>query len=94
MACRLSCVVTRVGGNPEAITDGENGFLVPSEDAAAAADRVVKLLQTPGYAREIGRKARRTVETKFTVKSMIDQLTRFYDSLLASRQPLSANGTA
>lgn len=91
MACRLPCVVTRVGGNPEAITDGENGFLVPGEDAAAAADRVVKLLQTPEYAREIGRKARRTVETKFTVENMIDQLTGFYDHLLKSRPPSNAN---
>ncbi len=91
MACRLPCVVTQVGGNPEAITDGENGFLVPAEDAAAAADRVVKLLQTPEYAREIGWEARRTVETKFTVESMIAQLTGFYDQLLKSRSPSNAN---
>lgn len=85
MACQLPCVATRVGGNPEAINDGENGYLVPSEDPMAAASRIAMLLETPERAREIGRQARKTVEARFTVERMIDQLARFYDTLLQSR---------
>lgn len=83
MACELPCVATRVGGNPEAITDGEDGFLVPSENPVAAAHQVAKLLRKPGYAKGIGRNARKTVGSKFTVKTMIEQLTTLYDNLLS-----------
>lgn len=86
MACQLPCVVTRVGGNQEVITDGENGFLVPSENADAAADRIINLLERPEYAREIGRHARETVSSRFTVEVMMDQLIRFYDTLLERKQ--------
>jgi len=82
MACELPCVVTRVGGNPEAITDGEDGFLVPSENPETAANQVVKLLEKPEYAKRIGREARKTVESNFTVQIMIEQLTALYDKLL------------
>jgi glycosyltransferase involved in cell wall biosynthesis len=86
MACELPCVVTRVGGNPEAIKDGENGFLVPIEDPAAAARRIIKLLETPELATEIGKKARKTVESRFEITMMVEQLTCFYDSLLKSKR--------
>jgi glycosyltransferase involved in cell wall biosynthesis len=82
MACELPCVATRVGGNPEAITDGADGFLVPTENPAAAAYQVASLLEKPEYAKGIGRKARKTVESNFTVKIMIEQLTTLYENLL------------
>jgi glycosyltransferase involved in cell wall biosynthesis len=84
MACRLPCVVTDVGGNAEAIEDGENGFLVPAEDPEAAAGRILTLLEARDYAREMGQKARKTVESRFGVEMMVDHLTHFYDSLLKS----------
>lgn len=82
MACRLPCVATRVGGNAEAIDDERDGFLVNAEDPKAAADRIALLLESPERAREIGGAARRTIEVKFTVNRMIDQLTELYSSLL------------
>jgi L-malate glycosyltransferase len=83
MACRLPCVATRVGGNAEAIDDGSNGYLVSAEDPKAAAERVTMLLESRERAREIGEAARRTIEARFTVQTMIDQLTDLYDGLLA-----------
>lgn len=82
MACKLPCIVTAVGGNPEAVEDGENGFLVPIEDPAAAARRIIGLFQRPEYAKEIGRKAHGTVESRFEITMMVDHLTSFYDFLL------------
>jgi glycosyltransferase involved in cell wall biosynthesis len=82
MACSLPCVATRVGGNPEAITDGENGHLVPYDDVAQTADRIMTLLEAPEKAHRLGQQARKTVEAKFTVERMIEQLTRFYEDLI------------
>jgi len=82
MACGLPCVVTDVGGNCEAIDDGQNGFLVPNEDAAGAAERVLTLLGDPACARQIGQQAKHTIERKFTVDVMVNRLSSLYDALL------------
>jgi glycosyltransferase involved in cell wall biosynthesis/SAM-dependent methyltransferase len=85
MACRLPCVVTNVGGNPEAIADGENGFLVPSEDAEAAAERILTLLRRPELALKLGNAARQTIESRFTLEVMTKRLEKMYENLLNKR---------
>jgi glycosyltransferase involved in cell wall biosynthesis len=86
MASGLPCVATRVGGNPEAIEDGQNGFLVPAEDPNTAAQRIAQLLRNPEQARRVGRAARQTVEESFTVDKMSSQLARLYQCLLSNGQ--------
>jgi glycosyltransferase involved in cell wall biosynthesis len=85
MACSVPAVVTRVGGNPEAITDGENGFLVPVEDDAAAAERLLTLLRDPERGTKIGESGRKSVETRFSADVMIQKLIGVYRDLLAER---------
>jgi glycosyltransferase involved in cell wall biosynthesis len=85
MACGVPSVVTRVGGNPEAITDGENGFLVPVEDDAAAAERLLMLLRDPERRTQIGESGRKSVQTRFSADAMIQKLIGVYRDLLAER---------
>lgn len=85
MACGIPSVVTRVGGNPEAINDGENGFLVPVEDDAAAAERLLTLLRNPEQATQMGERGRNSVETRFSAEAMIQKLITVYRDLLAKR---------
>jgi len=40
----LPCVATNVGGIPEAMIDGQTGYLVPNEDADEATKRIVEIL--------------------------------------------------
>jgi glycosyltransferase involved in cell wall biosynthesis len=87
MACGIPSVVTRVGGNPEAINEGENGFLVPSEDDQAAADRLLFLLRNPAKAALMGEAARTAVQTQFSSQTMVDQLIDVYRKLMARRKP-------
>src|SRR4029077_8917938 len=85
MACGVPSVVTRVGGNPEAINDGENGFLVPSEDDQAAADRLLFLMRNPGKAAQMGEAARITVHTRFSAQTMLKQLIAVYREMMAQQ---------
>jgi glycosyltransferase involved in cell wall biosynthesis len=85
MACGVPSVVTRVGGNPEAINDGENGFMVAVEDDEAAAERLLFLLRNPDRAAEIGEKGRTSAQVRFSAETMIEKLINLYRDLLAKR---------
>jgi glycosyltransferase involved in cell wall biosynthesis len=86
MACGIPSVVTRVGGNPEAISDGQNGFLVPTEDDQTAAGRILFLLRNPERAAQIGVAAQAAVHSQFSAETMIKKLIGVYDDLLAQRE--------
>jgi glycosyltransferase involved in cell wall biosynthesis len=85
MACSLPCVATAVGGNPELITHGENGYLVPPRDPQAAAGRILELLADPAHAARMGRASRQLVETRFNLQAMMDRLVELYEGLLERR---------
>jgi L-malate glycosyltransferase len=85
MACGVPSVVTRVGGNPEAISDRENGFLVPVGDDGAAAEKLLALLRDPERAANIGENGRNSAQTRFSADVMIQRLIGVYRDLLAER---------
>lgn len=82
MACGLPCVATAVGGNPEVVVDGETGFLVESEDAEAAAGRILALLRNPSLGRRMGENGREVVRQHFTVEVMVRRMAALYHNLL------------
>jgi glycosyltransferase involved in cell wall biosynthesis len=86
MACGLPCVATSVGGNGEAVSHGQSGYLIDSEDAEAAAARILMLLRDPDSARKMGMAGRKIVESRFTADIMIKQLVGHYERLLAARR--------
>jgi glycosyltransferase involved in cell wall biosynthesis len=57
LACGLPVVTTRVGGNPELVSDGRDGLLVPFWDAEAFRDSVVRALDIPWDRRAISARA-------------------------------------
>jgi glycosyltransferase involved in cell wall biosynthesis len=85
MACGVPSVVTRVGGNPEAIREGKNGFMVAVEDDATAAERLLELLRNPERAVQIGENGRTSAQTQFSAETMIKRLISLYRDLLAKR---------
>ena len=64
MSCAVPVVSTRSGGPDGIITDGEDGFLVPLDDAAAMAGRLQSLLENPSLNIAMGSKARATIEAR------------------------------
>jgi glycosyltransferase involved in cell wall biosynthesis len=61
LASGTPVVATVAGGLPQAITDGENGRLVPERDAAALSAAIAGVLDAPGHARGLGERARARV---------------------------------
>lgn len=86
MACGLPCVATRVGGNAEALTDKESGFIVEADAPEPLAQRLLTLLRDPELRRRMGQCGRETAQRRFSAQSMITQLVSVYDELLAVRR--------
>jgi glycosyltransferase involved in cell wall biosynthesis len=82
MACGKPVIATNVGGNPEAVIDGDTGFVVSvgSSDEIAAAAEI--LLRDPLRRREMGLRGRRRVEENFSLKRMTQATEQLYLSLL------------
>ena len=66
MACGIPVVSTRSGGPDDIITDGDDGFLVPLDDASALARRIEELHLNESLNRAMGRRARVTIERRFS----------------------------
>lgn len=85
MACGVPVVATDVGGNPELIVSGENGYLVPVGAPSLMAEKVLFLLENPSYAREIGLANREKVTRNYTVDRMVIQHQEYYRYILSGR---------
>jgi glycosyltransferase involved in cell wall biosynthesis len=77
MACARPVLLTDVGGAAEQIEDGVHGHLLPRRSPAAIAQALQRLWQG-GAAADMGRRARRRVEERFSLDAMV----RGYEDLL------------
>lgn len=71
MACGLPVVSTNVGGTPELIRHGENGFLVPLRDYDGLAAYLTHYLSSVDLRLHHGAKNRQTIRTQFTNAAMV-----------------------
>lgn len=65
-ATELPVIVGRSGGAPDAIVDGETGYVVDPRDTSDIAARLVELLQQPDRAKEMGKAGRKRVAQDWT----------------------------
>lgn len=76
MACGLPPVCSIIGGTPDMIEDGVDGFLVPQQDVEAIADAVRTLATDPARRAAMGQAARASAETKFDHRRNAEALYR------------------
>jgi starch synthase len=79
MACGLPIVASDIPSMRHILPDGRTsgGIIVPPEDPRALADALESLLDDPDLRRDLGRKARRNVEERFSIESVgtrLDQM--------------------
>jgi glycosyltransferase involved in cell wall biosynthesis len=80
-------VATRVGGVPEVITDGENGFIVPPGDRAGLSAAVRTLVNDAELAVRFGRHGRTIIEERFDFRRRTAALEALYQSILDGSTP-------
>lgn len=82
MASGLPVIATRVGGNPELVSEGRTGALVPAGDPAAMAQAIVEAARHPARARAAGEAGRAEVEQRYSMAAMVGRYQALYDRLL------------
>ncbi len=78
----LPVVASNIGGLPELIEDGVNGFLVNPKDPDALAEKIKILVTDKNKRKKMGREGKRKFSKKFDVKGMIQRIDELYTSLL------------
>ena len=80
-AAGVPVVATAVGGTPEVIDDGVNGYLVPPGDPACLADRIRTALNSEAQRREMGLRGRQKVWKQFTFASQSVLYQQLFETL-------------
>jgi len=81
MACGKPVIGTNVGGIPDIIEDGVNGYLVKTKDFGALAEKILILLKDSDLREKMGKAGRETVEKKFNIKYRAEKIIKLYNSL-------------
>jgi glycosyltransferase involved in cell wall biosynthesis len=84
-AAGLPVVATAVGGTPEIVADGENGYLVPPGDPTALASRIGELLGSRRRRREMGRRGRLRVHEEYTFERQARAYAQLFAALTEER---------
>jgi N-acetyl-alpha-D-glucosaminyl L-malate synthase BshA len=81
MACGVPPIATRVGGVPELITPGVDGYLEPVGDIEAQAHRVIELLSDDRLHETVAQNARKTATRRFCTDLIIPQYEQYYEEV-------------
>jgi len=81
MAAGLPVVACDVGGNPEAVVDGETGRLVPPRDPERLAGAMVELIEDETKRMIFGKAGLRRAAERFSLDRMVGEMESLYESL-------------
>jgi glycosyltransferase involved in cell wall biosynthesis len=84
LAAGRPVVATRVGGVPDVVRDGEDGFLVEAGATDELADRLARLARDPGLRERMGEQGRARVLPRYAVDRLVDDVDRLYRALLSA----------
>lgn len=80
----LPIISTPVGGIPEVVEDGLNGFLINPGDIETIVKRILTLIGSPELRNRMGQYAYNKMKNKFDVNIIVKQLDNIYKELLDS----------
>lgn len=81
-ATGLPVVATRHAGIPDVVVEGQTGFLVDEHDEASMTQHMLRLLQEPALAGQMGEAARQHVRANFSSEQRLGNLWKIIDSYI------------
>jgi L-malate glycosyltransferase len=85
MALEVPVLATNVGGPPELVRDGREGYLIPPRKPAAWAEAAMRLIEQPEQAREMGRAGRRRIAEHFDIARHVQATLALYERVMGAR---------
>lgn len=85
MAMGKTVVATDVDGTREAVSHGENGWLIPPKDTGALAAAIVKMAEDKILREQLSQAAINTVREKYNVSGMTQRIENVYTSLYSAK---------
>ncbi|MBV8128668.1 MAG: glycosyltransferase, partial [Planctomycetaceae bacterium] len=91
-AAGVPVVATAVGGTPEAVADGVDGYLVPPGDPIALARRILDVLGADDKRRDMGMLGRQRIRAEFTFAAQARRFQGVCEQLVTRRRPSATIG--
>ncbi len=92
MACEVPVIATRVGGIPEVVTHGVDGYLFEPRDVAMGAKYALEILTRPDRGRMMGELARVNARRQYCSNDIIPRYEAYYEKVLNASRPAVAVG--
>lgn len=83
-ALAKTVVATKVGGVPELVVDGENGYLVESQRPDLLAQAILDCLDSPETMAEMGRRGYEKVVAEFSFEGQTKKLEKIYSEVMGT----------
>lgn len=82
MATDLPVIATDVGGNPDLVSEGDTGFLVPKVDPIEMAKAIGRYLENSELMEQHGRNSLKRIQDGFNLSSMVNHYLTVYDYVI------------
>ena len=79
-------IATATGGSVEAIKNGQNGFLVDSDNPKILASVLLKIINNKYDLKKIGQNGKKTIREKFNIKNMMTPVEKIYHQLISQER--------
>ena len=81
LSCGVPVIGSIVGGLPELVVDGENGYLYPIGDVERMAEKSIEILADKSLNKKLSNTARQLVLQKYKIDEVIDQYLNYYEEI-------------